>query len=120
MVIQSSQLAHLIRMVFGSVNERKAFVRLASASSGILQKTHVFSKFTPNSRWRFTRERRAFILKEDVGDVATGADPIHASLPWAGIRLLLKVKVLSPRFQFPNLTFQSTSCDIWLSFLEDL
>lgn len=26
-----------------------------------------------------------------VGDIAMNADPIHAGLPWAGIRLLLEV-----------------------------
>ena len=33
-----------------------------------------------------------------VGDVAVSYDPGHAALPWAGIRLLLKVRVLgSPK-----------------------
>jgi hypothetical protein len=29
---------------------------------------------------------------KDVGDLAVNADPIHAGLPWAGIRLLLEVR----------------------------
>jgi len=28
---------------------------------------------------------------KQVGDIAVNADPIHAGLPWAGIRLLLEV-----------------------------
>lgn len=55
-------------------------------------------------RWRFTFAGKEFILKDEadkvvsllnrfkaVGDVAVNADPIHAGLPWAGIRLLLEV-----------------------------
>jgi hypothetical protein len=29
---------------------------------------------------------------KDIGDVAVNFDPIHASLPWAGVRLLLQVR----------------------------
>lgn len=69
-------------------------------------------------RWRFTLAGQEFILKEkadkivkwlnrfkDVGDVAAAADPVHAGLPWAGIRLLLGVRILSPS-KLTNLTFQ--------------
>ena len=28
---------------------------------------------------------------KQVGDVAVNVDPIHAGLPWAGVRLLLEV-----------------------------
>jgi hypothetical protein len=31
-----------------------------------------------------------------VGDVAAAADPVHAGLPWAGIRLLLEVRIRPP------------------------
>lgn len=29
---------------------------------------------------------------KQVGDITVNADPIHAGLPWAGIRLLLEVR----------------------------
>jgi ankyrin repeat domain-containing protein 50 len=29
---------------------------------------------------------------KDIGDIAVNFDPIHASLPWAGVRLLLQVR----------------------------
>ena len=34
---------------------------------------------------------------KSVGDVAVNADPVHAGLPWAGIRLILQVCVLEIR-----------------------
>ena len=56
-------------------------------------------------RWRVTFGGREFVLKEeadkvirwlhrvkDVGDVIVNVDPVHAGLPWAGIRLLLEVR----------------------------
>ena len=61
-------------------------------------------------RWRVTFAGREFILKEEadkvicwlnrvkqVGDVVVNVDPVHAGLPWAGIRLLLEVRILSPK-----------------------
>ena len=55
-------------------------------------------------RWKFMLNGRSISLKEEadkvilwldrfkaVGDVAVNADPVHAGLPWAGIRLLLEV-----------------------------
>ena len=57
-------------------------------------------------RWKIALAGKEFILKEkankivrwlnrfkDVGDVAAAADPVHAGLPWAGIRLLLEVSI---------------------------
>lgn len=56
-------------------------------------------------RWTFTFTGRTVVLKEEadkvvgwlnrfsaVGDVVANVDPMHVGLPWAGIRLLLKVK----------------------------
>lgn len=76
-------------------------------------------------RWRFTFAGREFILKEeadkvvrwlnrfkDVGDIAANADPVHAGLPWAGIRLLLEVRITFPKLKPTNLTSQSTGCGI--------
>ena len=31
-----------------------------------------------------------------VGDIAVNADPVHAGLPWAGIRLVLEVRIRRP------------------------
>jgi hypothetical protein len=33
---------------------------------------------------------------KDIGDIAVNFDPVHASLPWAGIRLLLQVFINPP------------------------
>ena len=35
---------------------------------------------------------------KQIGDVAVNFDPVHAALPWAGVRFLLQVRVL---FRFP-------------------
>jgi hypothetical protein len=58
-----------------------------------------------NKRWTFTFGGHTVTLREEadkvllwldrfkqVGDIAVNADPIHAGLPWAGIRLLLEVR----------------------------
>ncbi|KAF2463404.1 uncharacterized protein BDR25DRAFT_362944 [Lindgomyces ingoldianus] len=63
------------------------------------------------SRWKYTRKSGETVIIRDVfekivrwidifkqvGDVATQYDPVHAALPWAGIRFVLQVcgKVLS-------------------------
>lgn len=33
---------------------------------------------------------------KDIGDIAVQLDPVHASLPWAGVRFLLHVSHISP------------------------
>lgn len=58
-----------------------------------------------NKRWTFTIRGRTLRLRDEadkivrwldrfkqVGDIAANADPIHAGLPWAGIRFLLEVR----------------------------
>lgn len=56
-------------------------------------------------RWRFKKPNGEVIILRDVmdkmvkaitkfkdiGDVAVQYDPVHASLPWAGVRLVLQV-----------------------------
>lgn len=67
-------------------------------------------------RWTFTCAGRTVPLKEEadkvvrwldrfkaVGDVAVNADPIHAGLPWAGVRFLLEVRFLSCTQAIPRL-----------------
>jgi len=58
-----------------------------------------------NKRWRYTRKSGETVIFRDlfgkivkwidlfkqVGDVAVQYDPIHAALPWAGVRFLLQV-----------------------------
>jgi hypothetical protein len=64
-----------------------------------------------NKRWTFTFGGHTVTLREEadkvllwldrfkqVGDIAVNADPIHAGLPWAGIRLLLEVRKESDHF----------------------
>jgi hypothetical protein len=48
---------------------------------------------------RDVAERIVFWLNKfkEVGDVAVNLDPVHAALPWAGIRLLLQVLISLPR-----------------------
>ena len=56
-------------------------------------------------KWTCTFGGRSITLKDEaekilgwldrfkaVGDIAANADPVHAGLPWAGIRLLLEVR----------------------------
>ena len=55
-------------------------------------------------RWKFKLNGRQIILRDvaekviiwlnkfkEIGDVAVNSDPVHAALPWAGIRFLLQV-----------------------------
>jgi ankyrin repeat domain-containing protein 50 len=63
--------------------------------------------------WKFELHGRQVILRDvaekvivwinkfkEVGDVAANFDPVHASLPWAGVRLMLQV--LSRRVSFAH------------------
>lgn len=55
-------------------------------------------------RWTLTFRGKEILLQDkadkvvewldhfkDIGDVAANADPVHIGLPWAGVRVLLKV-----------------------------
>jgi hypothetical protein len=59
-------------------------------------------------RWRFTFKGHEYILCDvadkvytwldrfkQIGDIAVNVDPLHAGLPWAGIRVLLQVRQCS-------------------------
>ena len=63
-------------------------------------------------RWTFTFAGREVTLKDEadkvvhwlnrfksVGDIVVNVDPMHAGLPWAGIRLLLEVRAISHKLQ---------------------
>lgn len=62
-------------------------------------------RYCIEKRWTFTFAERTVVVKEEadkvvgwlnrftaVGDVVANVDPMHVGLPWAGIRVLLKVK----------------------------
>lgn len=57
-----------------------------------------------NKRWKFNLNGRQIILRDvagkilvwidkfkQIGDVVVNFDPVHAALPWAGVRFLLEV-----------------------------
>jgi ankyrin repeat domain-containing protein 50 len=59
-----------------------------------------------NRRWKFELNGRQIILRDvaekiiiwinkfqEIGDIAVNFDPVHAALPWAGVRFLLQVRV---------------------------
>lgn len=75
-----------------------------SALEDILEAAQEKQKICDDKRWTFTAWGHTVRLREEadkvilwldrfktVGDIAANADPIHAGLPWAGIRLLLEV-----------------------------
>ena len=60
-------------------------------------------------RWKFNFHGREIILRDlaekiifglnkfkEIGDVAVNFDPVHAALPWAGVRFLLQVRLDLP------------------------
>ncbi len=66
-------------------------------------------RYCDEKRWTFTFIGRTVDVKEEadkvvgwldrfkaVGDIVANVDPIHVGLPWAGIRLLLEVKLYAP------------------------
>lgn len=67
--------------------------------------------------WKFPFKGRDIILRDvagkaiywlkafkEVGDIAVSYDPVHAALPWAGVRFLLQV---SPVLRFRSLSQSS-------------
>jgi len=70
-------------------------------------------------RWKFTFNGHELVLRDladrvcawldrfkQIGDIVANVDPLHAGLPWAGIRLLLQVRPFSifSSFLFVNNT----------------
>jgi hypothetical protein len=77
---------------------------IASALKHAFEAAQAKRKVCESKRWIFTMGRHTVKLQDEadkvilwldrfklVGDIAVNADPIHAGLPWAGIRLLLEV-----------------------------
>jgi hypothetical protein len=73
--------------------------------SDLLELTMQSKQECIKKRWRYTRksgETVIFVdlfskivkwinLFKEVGDIAVQYDPVHAALPWAGVRFLLQV-----------------------------
>jgi hypothetical protein len=81
-----------------------ASIDIQSAVQGAINAANDKRQTCLNKRWSFILNGRNIILREkaekvvhwldrfkSIGDVAVNADPVHAGLPWAGIRLLLEV-----------------------------
>jgi hypothetical protein len=81
-----------------------ASIDIQSAVQGAIKAANDKRQACLDNRWSFTLNGRNVVLREkadkvvhwlnrfkSVGDVAANADPVHAGLPWAGIRLLLEV-----------------------------
>jgi hypothetical protein len=82
-----------------------------SALEQALNAAQMKQNLCENKRWTFTFGGHTVTLREEadkvllwldrfkqVGDIAVNVDPIHAGLPWAGIRLLLEVRKDSDHF----------------------
>ena len=76
-----------------------------SMPSALLQAVQAKRKICEKNHWNFQYKGRTIRLQDAadrvliwmekfkaVGDIAVNADPVHAGLPWAGIRLLLQVE----------------------------
>lgn len=92
-----------------SSEEKKAIVPLMLDSHlEILQRLHTAAvdrrTECEDKRWKFELNGRQIFLRDvaqkiivwidkfkQIGDIAVNCDPVHASLPWAGIRFLLEV-----------------------------
>jgi ankyrin repeat domain-containing protein 50 len=79
-------------------------IDIQSAVQGAINAANDKRQACLDNRWSCTLNGRNVILREkaekvvhwldrfkSIGDVAVNADPVHAGLPWAGIRLLLEV-----------------------------
>ena len=77
---------------------------IASALKEAFNAAQEKQKVCESKRWTFTWGKHSIRLWDEadkvilwldrfkqVGDIVVNADPIHAGLPWAGIRLLLEV-----------------------------
>jgi len=47
---------------------------------------------------------------KEVGDIAVQYDPVHAALPWAGVRFILLVRSLDTVVTLISLTFKLARC----------
>jgi hypothetical protein len=87
-------------------------------------------------QWTVTFRSRTFILRDisekvvkwldrfkSIGDIAANADPIHAGLPWAGVRMLLDVALAEHKQMSILITglnivlYMSLRLDLYLQYL---
>jgi hypothetical protein len=110
----NTQSGKLLDKALGLLKEReRAIIRenilpntndIGSALEDVLKAAQKKQKICDGKRWTFTIRGHPVMLREEadkvimwldrskaVGDIAGNVDPIHAGLPWAGIRLLLEV-----------------------------
>lgn len=96
--------------VFVPLNE----IGTTSMPSTLLQAVRTKREMCEKNNWNFQYKGRTIRLQDHadriliwiekfkaVGDIAVNADPVHAGLPWAGIRLLLQVEDQNS-FVFPQ------------------
>lgn len=92
-----------------SVEEKVAVSRIVSDSKlDVLQHLRIAVEkkrnYCEDRRWKFEVNGRQIILRDvaekilfwvdrvkQIGDIAINFDPVHAALPWAGVRFLLEV-----------------------------
>ena len=112
--VSNTQSRNLLDKALGLLKEReRAIIQknilpntndIGSALGDVLKAAQEKQKVCDDKRWTFTIRGRSVMLREEadevimwldrfkaVGDIAVNVDPIHAGLPWAGIRLLLEV-----------------------------
>lgn len=104
---------HILNMVLEQLSEDDKrvideFISSDGEISSVLSTVYTACKekreFCEKMRWRCRLRGRTVWLREEadkvvfwldkfkqVGDIAANVDPMHAGLPWAGIRLLLEV-----------------------------
>ena len=95
-----------------SAEEKATISRVVSDSKlDILQRLQKVAEQKRNDcearRWKFELSGRQIILRDvaekiifwidkfkQIGDIAVNFDQVHASLPWAGVRFLLEVRLI--------------------------
>ena len=105
-----------------SLEDKEAMLSIMSSSKlDILRHLHTAAvkKRTDceDRRWKFELNGRHIILRDvaekiifwidkfkQIGDIAVNFDPVHALLPWAGLRFLLEVGSKSKPITGPRLT----------------
>ncbi|KAH0426094.1 ankyrin repeat protein [Colletotrichum camelliae] len=85
----------------------KAAIDDNTLSQGLLEWVQEKQKQCNGRRWTFKRSNKQEVVIgvifekiarwlqkfKEIGDVATQYDPVHAALPWAGVRMLLQIAI---------------------------
>ena len=77
---------------------------------GLITLTRIKQKQCEEKAFKFQFQGQDIILRDvaekiivflnkfkTIGDVAVSFDPVHAALPWAGVRFLLQVRIIHDR-----------------------